>query len=106
MLTHVWIIPGLMVLSFLVILFFGKRFSERVTSGIGIFFIAVCFVLSCLTSVNWIQRINHPVPNPTAAEAVVTQPGGEPAPVGGQTDAEAVLGAYGGPEEAAKDGVE
>jgi hypothetical protein len=42
--THVWIIPGLMAVSFLLILLLGKRFSERVTSGIGICFIGVCFV--------------------------------------------------------------
>ena len=103
MLTHVWIVPGLMVVSFLLILFFGKRFSERVTSGIGIFFIGVCFVLSCTAAVNWIQRINHPVANASAAQALITQPDGRPAPIAGQSDADAVIGAYRGPAEAAAD---
>ncbi len=103
MLTHVWIVPGLMVVSFLLILFFGKRFSERVTSGIGIFFIGLCFLLSCVAAVNWIQRINHPVPNTSAAQSLVTQPDGRPAPIAGQTDREAVVGAYRGPAEAAAD---
>jgi len=104
MLTHVWIIPGLMAVSFLVILLLGKRFSERVTSSIGIFFIGVCFVLACVTSVNWIQRINHPVPDPSAAESVISQPSDRgPAPVPGMTDAEAVVGAEVGPAEAAAD---
>jgi len=103
MLTHVWIVPGLMVVSFLLILFFGKRFSERVTSGIGIFFIGLCFVLSCTAAVNWIQRINHPVPNLSAAQSLVTQPDGRPAPIAGQSDADAVIGAYRGPAEASAD---
>jgi NADH-quinone oxidoreductase subunit L len=101
MLTHVWIIPGLMALSVLIILFLGKRFSERVTSGIGIFFIAVCFALSCVTAVNWVQRINHPVADTSADEALVTQPDGGPAPIAGQSDAEAVVGANRGPAEGA-----
>ncbi len=104
MLTHVWIIPGLMAVSFLVILLLGKRFSERVTSGIGIFFIGVCFVLACVTAVNWVQRVNHPVPDASAAEAVISQPSnGGPSPVPGMTDAEAVVGAEVGPAEAAAD---
>jgi NADH-quinone oxidoreductase subunit L len=104
MLTHVWIIPGLMAVSFLLILFFGKRFSERVTSGIGIAFIGVCFVLACATTVNWVQRINHPVPDTSAAEAVISQPSDHgPAPIPGLSDAEAVAGAEVGPAEAAAD---
>ncbi|MGZ4785307.1 MAG: NADH-quinone oxidoreductase subunit L [Acidimicrobiales bacterium] len=104
MLTHVWIIPGLMAVSFLAILLLGKRFSERVTSGIGIFFIGLCFVLACVTSVNWIQRVNDPVPDPSAAEAVISQPSDAgPAPVPGMSDAEAVVGAEVGPAEAATD---
>ena len=71
--------PRLMAVSFLVILFFGKRFSERVTSGIGIFVIGVCFVLVVRRRrCNWIQRINHPVPDTSAAEALITQPDGAP----------------------------
>ena len=103
MLTHVWIVPALMVVSFLVILFFGKRFSERITSSIGIFFIALCFVLSCVTAVNWVQRINHPIPDPSADAALVTQPGGAAAPIPGQSDAEAVVRANRGPVEGAAD---
>src|SRR3954451_16262357 len=104
MLTHVWIIPGLMAVSFVLILLLGKRFPERVTYGIGIFFIGVCFVLACVTSVNWIQRINHPVPDPSAAESVISQPSdGGPAPVPGMTDAQAVVGAEVGPAEGAAD---
>src|SRR3954449_5483290 len=103
MLTHVWLIPGLMVVSFAAILLFGKRFSERITSGIGVFFIAVCFVLACVSGVNWIQRINHPVADTSADSALVTQPDGAPAPIPGQTDTEAVVGANRGPAEGAAD---
>jgi NADH-quinone oxidoreductase subunit L len=103
MLTHVWIVPGLMALSFLLILFFGKRFSERVTSGIGIFFIGLCFLLACVTAVNWVQRINHPVADTSADRALVTQPDGAPAPIAGQSDAAAIAGANRGPTEAATD---
>ena len=103
MLTHVWVIPGLMTVSFLLILFFGKRFTERVTSGIGIFFIAVCFVLSCVTVANWVQRINHPIADISADVALVTQPGGGPAPIAGQSDREAIVGARRGPLEGSID---
>jgi NADH-quinone oxidoreductase subunit L len=59
-LEHAWIIPAVMVGSFVAILFFGKRFSERITSGIGIFAVSVCLVLSFGVAVQWIQRTNHP----------------------------------------------
>jgi NADH-quinone oxidoreductase subunit L len=59
-LTHAWIIPAVMTASFVIILFVGKRFSERVTSGIGIFAVGVCLVLSSGIGVQWVQRTNHP----------------------------------------------
>jgi NADH-quinone oxidoreductase subunit L len=69
MLTHVWIIPALMTVSFVVILFFGRRFSERVTAGIGIGAIGICLVLSSVAGVQWIQRVNNPPGNPGSAVA-------------------------------------
>jgi NADH-quinone oxidoreductase subunit L len=50
--THVWIIPALMALSFLLILLFGKRLPRK-GSEIGIFFVGVSLVLSLLTAFNW-----------------------------------------------------
>ncbi len=75
MLTHVWIIPALMATSFAVILLFGRRFSERITSGIGIACVGVCFVLALVAGVQWIQRVNSPPGNPASALAAAnTQP--------------------------------
>ncbi len=59
-LENVWIIPTIMVGSFAAILFLGKRFPERITSGIGILAVGVCLVLSIGTGVQWIDRTNHP----------------------------------------------
>jgi NADH-quinone oxidoreductase subunit L len=59
-LTHAWIIPAVMATSFVLILFFGKRCSERITAGVGIFAVAVCLVLSTGVAVQWVQRTNHP----------------------------------------------
>ncbi len=50
--THVWIIPALMVLSFLLILLFGKKMPKK-GSEIGIFFIGIALVMSIATAVNW-----------------------------------------------------
>jgi NADH-quinone oxidoreductase subunit L len=76
MLTHVWLIPAIMGTSFVLILLFGKRFSERITSGIGILAVGVCFVLALIAGVQWIQRVNSPPGNPASAvSAANTQPG-------------------------------
>jgi NADH-quinone oxidoreductase subunit L len=52
--THVWIIPALMALSFLLILFFGKRMPKK-GAEIGIVFVGAAFVLSLITAGNWIS---------------------------------------------------
>ena len=51
--THVWIIPALMALSFLLILLFGKKMPKK-GAEIGIVFVGAAFVLSLLTAGNWI----------------------------------------------------
>ena len=75
LLDKVWIIPALMGVSFLAILFFGKRLGHRATSGIGIVAVGLCFVLSLLVAGQWIDRVNHPPESGEATEEV--QPGGE-----------------------------
>jgi NADH-quinone oxidoreductase subunit L len=76
MLTHVWIIPAVMATSFALILLFGRRLPERVTSGIGIAAVGICFVLALIGGVQWIQRVNSPPGNPASAvSATNTQPG-------------------------------
>jgi NADH-quinone oxidoreductase subunit L len=59
-LENAWIIPAITAGSFLVILFFGKRFAEKVTAGIGILAVAACLVLSLGVATQWVQRVNHP----------------------------------------------
>ena len=54
---NAWIIPALMALSFLTILLFGKRLPKK-GAEVGIFFVAVAFVLALLTAGNWIARVN------------------------------------------------
>ena len=59
-LENVWIIPLVAAVSFLAILFVGKRLPERATAGIGILAVAICLVLSGGVAVQWIDRTNHP----------------------------------------------
>ena len=58
MLSAAWIIPAIPVLSFVLILFFGKR-MPRQGSEIGIIAIGTSFVLACITAVQWIQRVEN-----------------------------------------------
>src|SRR6185503_8562292 len=60
LLDKVWLFPAIMAGSFLIILLFGKRFSERVTSSIGILAVTICFVMSLVVAGQWIARVNHP----------------------------------------------
>jgi NADH-quinone oxidoreductase subunit L len=64
MIDKVWIIPALMAASFVLILFFGKRWGTRATAGIGIASVSICLILSVVVAGNWISRVNNP---PTGA---------------------------------------
>jgi NADH-quinone oxidoreductase subunit L len=59
MLTHAFLIPLIMALSFLAILAVGKRLPKG-GAEIGIAAIGLCFVLAIATGVGWVQRTNHP----------------------------------------------
>jgi NADH-quinone oxidoreductase subunit L len=84
-LENAWIIPVIMAGSFLAILFFGKRFSERITAGIGILAVAACLVLSLGVATQWVQRVNHPPEVHTETEA---EHGTEESPEGGASEGE------------------
>ena len=56
MLDHVWIIPLIMAVSFLLILFFGKKLPKK-GAEIGIVAIGASFVLACVTAVQWIDKV-------------------------------------------------
>jgi NADH-quinone oxidoreductase subunit L len=55
--THVWIVPALMALSFVLILFFGKRMPRK-GAEIGIFFVGLAFIFALLTAGNWFAWSN------------------------------------------------
>ncbi|HXH57079.1 NADH-quinone oxidoreductase subunit L [Iamia sp.] len=61
MLTHAFLIPLIMAVSFVVILAVGKRLPKG-GAEIGIAAVAVCFVLALATGVGWIQRTESPPP--------------------------------------------
>jgi len=82
MIDKVWIIPALMASSFLVILFFGKRWGTRATAGIGIAAVSICLMLSVIVAGNWISRVNHP-PTGAALAADVVQANGLTPQTGG-----------------------
>ena len=58
MLDYAWIIPAIPVLSFLLILFLGKKLP-RGGSEIGIVAVGSSFVLACITAVQWFQRVEN-----------------------------------------------
>ncbi|MBJ7260968.1 MAG: NADH-quinone oxidoreductase subunit L [Acidimicrobiia bacterium] len=57
MLNSVWIIPALPALSFVLVLFFGKRLPKR-GAEIAITAVAASFIASCWAAVEWIDRVN------------------------------------------------
>jgi NADH-quinone oxidoreductase subunit L len=70
-LTHAWIIPALMALSFVLVLFFGKRLPKK-GAEIGILFVGACFVLSLLTAGSWFARTqDSPKIDPSGPEEQV-----------------------------------
>ena len=75
MIDKVWIIPALMAASFLVILFFGKRWGTRATAGIGIASVSICLILSVVVAGNWISRVNHPPTGAALAADIVAANG-------------------------------
>ena len=58
LLENVWLVPLLPAISFLLILFFGKRFPKG-GSEIGILFVTASFVLALLTAGQWISQVNY-----------------------------------------------
>ncbi len=58
MLDYAWIIVAIPVVSFFLILFFGKK-MPRHGSEIGILAVGSSFVLSCIAVVQWIQRVEN-----------------------------------------------
>ena len=93
MLSHVWLIPAIPALSFVLILAFGKKLP-RGGSEIGIAAIALIFVLALGTGVGWIQRVNHPPVEAHATTAIAEA--GHATGEGTATEAE---GGAGGEEE-------
>ncbi|MDP8976277.1 MAG: NADH-quinone oxidoreductase subunit L [Actinomycetota bacterium] len=55
MLENAWVVPALPVLSFVLILFFGKRLPRH-GHEIGVAAVAMAFVLACVCAVQWVQR--------------------------------------------------
>jgi NADH-quinone oxidoreductase subunit L len=57
MLENAWLIPSLPAISFLAIIFFGKR-SPKKGAAIGITAVGASFVASCVAAVQWVQRVD------------------------------------------------
>ncbi|HUR18831.1 MAG TPA: NADH-quinone oxidoreductase subunit L, partial [Acidimicrobiales bacterium] len=67
-LAYGWVIPAVMVLSFALILFFGKRLPRK-GHEIGLAAIAIAFVLSSVCAVEWVGRPSDLTVAPAAAAA-------------------------------------
>src|SRR5829696_709606 len=72
LLNWVWLIPAIPFVSFWTILFFGKRLGNRVTQSIGIGALGACFVLACITGVQWIDRAEDAADGSTVPVEVTT----------------------------------
>ncbi|HUP68711.1 MAG TPA: NADH-quinone oxidoreductase subunit L [Acidimicrobiales bacterium] len=68
MLAYAWVIPAVMVLSFALILFFGKRLPRK-GHEIGLAAIAIAFALSTVCAVEWVGRPSDLTVAPATAEA-------------------------------------
>ncbi|MDQ3569585.1 MAG: NADH-quinone oxidoreductase subunit L [Actinomycetota bacterium] len=80
MLKNAWLVPALPVLSFVLILFFGKRLPKG-GHEIGVAALAVAFVLSCIAAVQWVQRpADLEVHAPSATEHAVKGEAAEKTP--------------------------
>ena len=55
-LDHAWLVPLIPAVSFVVILFFGKRFPRQ-GAEVGIVAVGASFVLACGTLYQWIKRV-------------------------------------------------
>jgi len=98
MLEHVWIIPALMALSFVLILAIGKRTPGK-GHFIGIGFVAIAFVLSIVTGAQWISRSGEVAHSQASAlrdvDPSCSARAGELAAEGGGHGTEAEAGAHG-----------
>jgi NADH-quinone oxidoreductase subunit L len=56
-LRNAWIIPLLPAASFVLILLFGKRLPKK-GAELAVGAVGVAFVLSCITAIQWIQRVS------------------------------------------------
>ena len=56
MLDHIWIIPALPAVSFLIILFFGKRLPFK-GAEVGIAAVSASFLLTCVVVAQWISKV-------------------------------------------------
>ena len=99
MLTHAFLVPLIMAVSFVAILAVGKRLP-RGGAEIGIAAISLCFVLAVATGVGWVQRVNHPPEAEHATEETAAATD-EAAHSG---DGAEELGAEAGEEVAAEEG--
>jgi NADH-quinone oxidoreductase subunit L len=58
MLDHVWIIPAIPAVSFLVILLLGKRLPFK-GAEVGIAAVGASFLLACVVAAQWIDKVEH-----------------------------------------------
>ncbi len=69
-LEHAWIVPLLPALSFVIILFFGKRMPKK-GAEVGIAAVGLAFIFAVITGVAWIDHRDNFQPSPAAEHAVV-----------------------------------
>jgi NADH-quinone oxidoreductase subunit L len=90
-LDHAWIIPLIPVVSFFLILFFGKRFPSKGAS-IGCVALGICFALSLVLGAQWIGRDKtiEPLHHATAQQVRAAESGRASSAQGGEAGGEKV----------------
>jgi NADH-quinone oxidoreductase subunit L len=92
-LEHAYLIPAIPLVSFVAILFVGKRLPYK-GSELGIAAVGASFVLGCATAVQWIQHVNdasageaeHAATHPVVTASTWWQSGGAEHHVGTMVD--------------------
>jgi NADH-quinone oxidoreductase subunit L len=69
-LDHAWLVPLIPAVSFVAILFFGKRLPRN-GAELGVVSVGASFVLSCGALIGWVQRVNDAKPAGSALGGMV-----------------------------------
>src|SRR3954447_14874051 len=80
-LHHAYLLPATMALSFVLILFFGKRMPYK-GAEVGIAAVGICLLLAIASAGSWIARVNDAGHAPATTEHAAAVAPGQEEPAG------------------------